>query len=426
MAQIFRIDTDKQKLNWEKLPNGTYRAFMTLGVAGLPLEYVDAKGNKHTEIIKDEDLFNEDSLKSAYGLPICLNHPKFGNYNQNAEGKLIGHTLESFLREDSTLLMPVVVDDHRGIQLIDQMLEKGEYAEVSPGYWVESLEKSDSKESTFFQKNRTYDHLALLKSGEGRGGQNIVLRTDSELLNTDIAVSTKSLKLDDEQVISTSDQTEIETSVYTEECYDGSGTYKTEKTTIEQTMIKVTFLDKTFEVSEDVAESMNAATLQMDSKDKAIADTQKQLDTVSGQLAATKIQLDSKKGLLTLDEASEFVKQSIELWQKVEPSFKADAKDFTADYSLKPEQIKELYIRRFHPTIQLDGKSSDFIQGIWSMIESNVGQQLNNDSATDRVRSQLELLTVAEIKTDSINSEVDEAVKARKDQFDRILNSNKN
>ena len=321
--------------------------------------------------------------------------------------------------------MPVVVDDRRGIELIDRMIENGEYAEVSPGYWVESLEKSDSSDTTFFQKKRSYDHLALLKSGEGRGGQNIVLRTDSNLLNIDIAVSKKAITLDNERIISTSEETEIQTSVTTEECCDGSGTYKIEETCIEQTMTTITFLDKILEVTEEVASVLNSAAIQIDAKDKALVELQKQFDTASGQLAASKIQLDSNKNLLTLDEAGQFIKESIELWQKVEPSFKSDSKDFAPDYSLKPEEIKELYIRKFHPSIQLDGKSSDFIQGIWSMIESNVGQQIKTDSVSDKVRNQLENLTATEIKNDSSISESNDALVARKNQFDRILKANK-
>ena len=228
MSVIYRLDTKSQKLNWEKLDNGAYRAFITLGVADMPLEYVDFKGNKHTETITSDELFKADSLSSAYGLPICLAHPKNGIYANNQEGALIGHTLESFINQDGKLLMPCVIDDHRGIKLIDSMIEKGTYAEVSPGYFVSKL-KQDSNDQ-YLQIGRKYDHIALLESGEGRGGQAVVLRTDSNL-NIDMSIST-SLNTCVEQVISSheDDTTTIqkncvETSTNTEE-YGEKGSHR--------------------------------------------------------------------------------------------------------------------------------------------------------------------------------------------------------
>jgi hypothetical protein len=398
MSQLFRIDSEKQKLNWEKLDNGTYRAFITLGVADLPLHYIDALGNKHTEIIEEEDLFNEDSLKTAYGLPICLNHPKFGTYNQNAENILVGHTLETFLKQDSALLMTATITDKRGIDLIDSMIDQGEYAEISPGYWVEELIKKDS--NVYCQKKRKYDHLALLSAGEGRGGQKIVLRTDSN--------------------VSTCVSTVLETCIDTYENDYETVTTETVTEVIPKTvnMKKVLFQGKEFEVVEDLAIALDSATVQLDS-------ITKERDSALGQLEATKIQLDSKKELITLDAASQFVKESIELWRKVEPVFKADSKDFEADYSLKPVQIKELYIKKFHPAINLDGKSAEFIDGIWLGISDSIQGKLNVD-AVDKVKNQLEQLNAAEVRNDAANPEIDPVEKARQEQNSRILNANKN
>ena len=439
MSVIYRLDTKSQKLNWEKLDNGAYRAFITLGVADMPLEYVDFKGNKHTETITSDELFKADSLSSAYGLPICLAHPKNGIYANNQEGALIGHTLESFINQDGKLLMPCVIDDHRGIKLIDSMIEKGTYAEVSPGYFVSKL-KQDSNDQ-YLQIGRKYDHIALLESGEGRGGQAVVLRTDSNL-NIDMSIST-SLNTCVEQVISSheDDTTTIqkncvETSVNTEEY--GEKVHTEEIETITQKTMKFTWKDKEYtEPSALVAD----VEIMLDSKDKQIQELQKQsiaavstataktkeLEAANGRLDALQIQLDSKTNLITLDAANSRVKECIELWDKVVPIFKQDNKDFTPDYSLSPTEIKQVYITQYQPKINLDGKSEEYVNAVWDTIAVNLDTLLADKirtDAKDKVQSQLTQLQTAEIlNNDSL--EVDETAKALAELNARVLSAHK-
>ena len=444
--KIFRLDKKSQKLHWEKLPNGTYRANMVLGVADMPLEYVDYKGEKHTETITADELFNEDSLASAYGLPICLSHPKNGTYASNAEGLLVGHTLESFLNQDGQLLMPTVIDDHRGIKLIDEMIEKGVYAEVSPGYWVTRLQKDSKK---YNQIGRRYDHIALLEAGEGRGGQNVVLRTDSKL-NIDMAVSTD-LRTCVEQVQTSYEDDEttvqkncVETSVNTYESEYGIHTEETEKTT--QTIMKYSWKEKEYTELSALATDAN---LLLDAKDKeieklrqdsqtvsnqlvdakkTIAEDKKALETANGRLDALQIQLDSNKDLITLDAANARVAESIALWQQVEPIFKQDNAEFEPDYSLSPTEIKQLYIQQHQPKINLDGKSDEYINAVWDTISVNLDTLLADKVRADaksKVQSQLtQLQTVEVLNADSADSE-DATAKALQARLDKMTTAHK-
>lgn len=440
MSVIYRLDNNKsQKLNWEKLDNGAYRAFITLGVADMSLEYVDFKGNKHTETITSDELFKADSLSSAYGLPICLAHPKNGIYANNKEGALIGHTLESFINQDNKLLMPCVIDDHRGIKLIDSMIEKGTYAEVSPGYFVEKLKQDNNNQ--YLQIGRRYDHIALLESGEGRGGQAVVLRTDSNI-NLDMAVSTSLNTCVEQVTTSYEDDTTtvqkncVETSVNTEEY--GETVYTEEIEVITQKTMKISWKDKEYtEPSALVAD----ANIMLDSKEnriqeletelvnsKAIATAKtKDLEAANGRLDALQIQLDSQTNLITLDAANSRVKECIELWDKVVPIFKQDNKDFQPDYSLSPTEIKQVYITQYQPKIKLDGKSEEYVNAVWDTIAVNLDTLLADKirtDAKDKVQNQLTQLQTAEIlNNDSL--EVDETAKALAELNARVLSAHK-
>ena len=440
MSVIYRLDNNKsQKLNWEKLDNGAYRAFITLGVADMSLEYVDFKGNKHTETITSDELFKADSLSSAYGLPICLAHPKKGIYANNQEGVLIGHTLESFINQDNKLLMPCVIDDHRGIKLIDSMIEKGTYAEVSPGYFVEKLKQDNNNQ--YLQIGRRYDHIALLESGEGRGGQAVVLRTDSNI-NLDMAVSTSLNTCVEQVTTSYEDDTTtvqkncVETSVNTEEY--GETVYTEEIEVITQKTMKISWKDKEYtEPSALVAD----ANIMLDSKEnriqeletelansKAIATAKtKDLEAANGRLDALQIQLDSKTNLITLDAANSRVKECIGLWDKVVPIFKQDNKDFQPDYSLSPTEIKQVYITQYQPKIKLDGKSEEYVNAVWDTISVNLDTLLADKirtDAKDKVQNQLTQLQTAEIlNNDSL--EVDETAKALAELNARVLSAHK-
>ncbi|BAY20806.1 hypothetical protein NIES2100_05500 [Calothrix sp. NIES-2100] len=395
--KLFRIDSNNKKLEWQKLDNGSYKAYVTLGIADLPLEYQDISGNKYIETITENELFNDDSLLTAHGLPITFNHPKFGIYNQNAENILVGSTLETYLRQDKALLMPAIITDKRAIALIDNVLENNQniFVELSPGYWLK--DKQFNKDSNVWEQiNRTYDHLALLNPGEGRGGQKIILRTDSNIsLCTSLVTENTIESYESDYGIQT-----IETEI---------ATMTTRKISYQEKDYEVPVLQqdgKDYVAFSEVQALLTDSNLRIDSKQKNL---KSEIDSANGKLAALQIQLDSKAEMITLDQASGIISESIELWQKVEPIFKADSKDFKPDYSLNPTQIKELYIKKFHPSINLDNQSAVFVDGVWSGISPGIVNQVK-DNASNKVQAQLDSLKSANtVQTDSADDEIEKA-----------------
>lgn len=419
MKKRLIIDSKKPLIKhpWVKLDNGSYRTHITLGSADLLNEYADQNGNKHYETIRKDDLFNEDSLKTAYGMPVTIGHPRNKLFNQNAEGLMVGTTLESFINADGDLLMPCTILDKQGIQLIDQIISDGGelLPEVSPVYWSEKrLANSDnvlipdhitldSNTPIYEQYDRSYDSIGFNFPGWGRGGQHITLRLDSN------------------EFIST----EYNHTIYTyenEEYIDKTETI-TETTTKNSYIMKIKIAGSEYPVemvnnSIDL-DSLNNLVTEIDKKvtadQKSLSD---QIADKKGEIAALKINLDSKNDLISRDEAATMIAESIALWEVVLPVLKADNKDFAPDYSLSPEQIKQLYIEKYHPNSGLNLDSSSEVNGFWRAIAPTIVQK-PSDIATDRVRNQLNSLQNVDINADGgVNSDYEKALEERRQRIE--------
>ena len=269
-----------------------------------------------------------------------------------------------------------------------------------------------------------------------------MLRTDSNSINLDMAVST-SLNTCVEQITTTyEDDTTtvqkncVETSINTEDYGDKVHTEEIE--TITQKTMKFKWQDKEYSEMSELATDANRY---LDSKDSRIKELEtelhsskseltaktKELESANGRLDALQIQLDSKQDLITLDAANARVKECIELWEKVTPIFKQDNKEFTPDYSLSPTEIKQVYITQYQPKINLDGKSEEYVNAVWDTISVNLdsilAEKIRTD-AKDKVQSQLSQLQQAEaLNTDS--TDMDETAKALAEMNGRILTAHK-
>jgi hypothetical protein len=407
---IFNIDNQSQKLVWEKKPDGRYYAHITLGIADLKLPYFDSTNRKYHQIITEEELFSDSSVKSAYGMPILLGHPKWVKYNLNKEGLLIGHTLETFVRDDKTLLMPCVIDDYRGIKLINSIIESGEgNVEASPAYYLDHRQWSEELQA-YLQIGRTYDHEAIGDINWGRGGQNIILHTDSKDSERAIICFSGIEKLYIDECISTYDviesiNTTTETDYYIE---------KTEQ--IIMTTKKVTYQEKSYEVPEPIADHIEK--LESDNKNLKL-----QSDSLEIKIGVLQQNLEDKKDTINLDSVGAMIKESVKLWQDLTPSFQQDNSAFNPDYSLTPNQIKELYIRKFYPKINLDGKTDIFYDDVWQLIEQQISTNQKNPKES-KVKAQLEQLNNAGNGEPQTDSTEDPVSAARNRRLARIQKSN--
>jgi len=353
---MYRLD-GYSKLPWEKKPDGRYWTHITLGEVGKELKYYSRSPNgieERVEIATDEGLFNDESVRSLPGLPILIAHPQGKSYRLNRDNLKVGTVLGKIGREDGKLIAEVVIDDYRGVELIDRLLAEGKMPEASSGYLLKELRsRSDGK---FEQIRGNYDHVAApLLPGKGRGGQDLVLRFDSQ-----DAVSDR--------------------------IYFDLGSRKKMKDLIVR-------LDDKDVILKDVSEDVEAAIDKLRSRlDTAIAD----LEGVEERLEELQEENDRLKGELDgrsdskIDIAEE-IKIRMDVWGEVT----AIASNITPNYSLSPLEIRKMGVKVLRPELNLDGKSEAYIEGIWEGLK---GQK---PIANSKENKQTDIFLEGQNRTDS-------------------------
>lgn len=355
-----RLDSaSKPKMQWEKDSKGCYRAIATLGIAELPLTYyaLDSKGDikTHVETITSDSLFDDDSLNTAFGLPICLGHPKSLYYNRNDENLMIGCLLQEFIRVDDTLYMPCVISDKRGIALIDSCVDSGFQPELSPGYLLPKGKK-EREDGVLEQVHRVYDHIALLNPGEGRGGQNLTICIDSkDAIGKDL--NYKLVKNMPKKFI-TIDSINYE--VEDEELCK----------TVQKILQENTKLTADSLINESKAKDLN---IKIDSLNK-------ELDKLKGEYDAMLLKASSEKEKPNNDGVEKEIQDRLDTWMIVTPEFMNVDSNFKPDITLTSDAIKSKYIKQFCPNLNIDGKSAEYINGVWEVSKPSGIPRAQNDS----------------------------------------------
>lgn len=180
-ARVTRFDTirlDKAA----KLSSGALRVDGTLTRVGV-FEYRDAAGAVVREYRPPDEVFNADSVASMADVDVTIGHPRGMVEASNWRQLSVGHVSGVPHKDEAVqgLAAPVVVKDPEAIKRIDS---KGPDAlrDISAGYTVE-LDPTpgitpDGKPYDVVQRNIRYNHVALLKRGDGRQGTQVGLRLD--------------------------------------------------------------------------------------------------------------------------------------------------------------------------------------------------------------------------------------------------------
>lgn len=158
--------------NVERLPDGRLRVKATFSRVG-PLNYLRSDGTLQTEIVTADELFRADSLETAGLAPVTLNHPPEGmvtpaNWKKYAVGASGSKVTAN--RTDGLVEVVFVIGDEEAIAAV----EDKRALEVSAGYSTLVEERSDGN---FYQTNRQYNHLALVE--RGRAGPSVRLHLDA-------------------------------------------------------------------------------------------------------------------------------------------------------------------------------------------------------------------------------------------------------
>jgi uncharacterized protein len=151
------------------------------------LSYTLDDGSTRREYRPPEEVFAAESLASFRDAPVTVQHPSAGEVDPSTwEDVAVGHVSgDATPEEDRFVLVSVVVHDAETIRGVTETKEIGE---VSSGYTAE-LDPTpgtspDGEEYDAIQRRIRYNHLALLRPGQGRAGPEVRILLDSKTSGT--------------------------------------------------------------------------------------------------------------------------------------------------------------------------------------------------------------------------------------------------
>lgn len=320
---------DRARINdYEELPDGRLRVRATFSRVG-PLQYLRGDGSLQTEYLEADELFRQDSLETAGLAPVTLGHPDEGfvtpkNWKKYAVGASGSTVIAN--RADGLVDVVFLVGDEEAIDSIKQ----GKSNQVSAGYTTTVEQRHDGR---YYQTNRVYNHYALVK--RGRAGPDVRVHFDGV---DDFAVS---IENDDSEVKADMKYKGMEMSE------DAMKAFKK----MEEDMAQMKEDMKSMKAKADKAESVTIDQLQGE-----IDGYKTKVDALESQLSE-RLDADQVTALATarlnaFEECKSFLK---------EPKF---------DAALEPIEWRKAAIAAVNPKLNLDGKSDDYINGVFSTLQS--------------------------------------------------------
>jgi hypothetical protein len=173
----------KIRLNWS---NVDPQKIKHLANGGIQLEgvvirtgifkYETDLGGMQSEYLPEEELFNEETIKTLEGSAVTNEHPDDMISPHNWKNNSVGF-VSNPRREGNFLVADLTIVDK---QTILEIIE-GEKKELSAGYWTDTVPSAGVTESgeeyQFIQKNVIFNHCAVVRMG--RGGPQVSLRLNS-------------------------------------------------------------------------------------------------------------------------------------------------------------------------------------------------------------------------------------------------------
>lgn len=353
-----------------------------------PLEYVDAEGKRRIEIVLPEELFSEASLASLRTSPVVHRHPSERVLTaENARKLSVGYPTRIDRGADGVHvdgeLMILDAETIRAIDAGERDLSPGYFCTLEPveagvytmpdGQVVRADASTGHTGGLWIQRNRTHNHIAI--EPVGRSGPSVAMRLDS------------------------------------------AGDVLPEPRSNTMEMVKINIGGVEYEVPKAVAEAiakMQAAQAEMDAAKLAppapapAPNTDAaELGRVKAELATVKAQLDASKG-----EADALKAKAAQLQSRVDAVDQAEKaaahkalcarvaaaihQDAATLVALDAGKVKALAVEKLAPTIKLDGKSADYVDGVLEQLLTHV----DGGTPTSTVVGDLKLAQRSDAKPD--------------------------
>lgn len=307
---------------------------------------------------KEEDVFNEDSLKSLEQRPVTINHPRefvdINNCKELSKGEVY-----NVRREGENIIADIIIKDKT---LRDYILNK-KLKELSLGYTYD-LDYDDS--SQFYTvKNIIYNHLAFVKKGRAgnamvRDGENImeneledkVLETKEEVVEEVVEKEEETINDTKEEVNDTEEKVEdsveeVETEVKDEEVEDKATCEDTTTVPTEDENKKMD--DNSTQVP---TEGQDEAEVQEDNKEnegetKVMKDTAYFLKKQQEIASITDEAMKKQMSMILSQEMNEYLKEN-SITDSAEDDIVVETTNEQTDVLTYEEQMQEYY-NKFNP-----------------------------------------------------------------------------
>lgn len=350
MEKVNRYDRGMVRGQATITDEGYIRANAVVTRTGIFL-YSNPDGSIRRELRHPEDVWNEDSIASMELIPVTNNHPEEKLVDSNNFKKLaIGYTGETIKKDGDYILANVVITDSDGVNWVKNQGRK----ELSLGYTVDLHPENGSYNGEpydFRQKNIRYNHLAIVNQARAGGDARIALDSINtvEILKEESEMSKRKIKIDEEELM-----VEPKTADYVDRLKDDLKNLEDEKRRVEE---EIRMIKDKLERTEAERDSYKERLDNPKEKDGATLEEAK-MDSASFSRAVN----DRVKIL-------RFAEQNLD-----------KSKRTTLD-SMSDLEIKKAVISKNRSTVNLDGKSSAYIDAMFdTILDEKESSRVNIDN----------------------------------------------
>lgn len=360
---VRRFDVGKLN-NVTRTPQGYLRMPAYATRTGV-FTYRKPDGKVVRELRMPEEVFNADSMRTLASIPVTNDHPLESLLTSvNTKQFIVGFTSDHVSQdEDKYLSTNVTITDSDAIKQI----EAGKQ-ELSCGYTCDLEEKQgmfDGEAYDVIQRNITYNHLAIV--AKGRAGSQVKLRMDSDdaEMVTDRKGETvmKKIKVDG---------AEFEVSPELAKAFDSEKEKAAKK---EEAATAFALAAKT---AAEEAAKLAAAPVETPAINELVANAnnkQKELDVLQAKCDALEAE-KAKTPTPSVDE--KLIQERVKTRILVEKIGALLIKDASKMDSMTDLEIKKAVITTESSTVNLDGKSEDYVNARFDHIVESLGEKMNS------------------------------------------------
>lgn len=320
--------------------------------------YMLMDGSFRREFRPPEEVFSKESMDSLAEVVITNDHPPVPLDSRNTKQYAAGWTGKNVRKKDKFIQVDATITEYTTIY---DVLERGKQ-ELSCGYSCTIEHVSGEFEGERYdaiQRNIRYNHLSVVD--RGRAGPDVKIKTDSAGNALDIGV----MKSDSE------DRNEKKGSAENKNTVSSDPTKKDSQAK-EQKMTKINIDGVDYEISETLAPIVVSKIKEITSLKADMATMKSAQENLQGKFDGLQSDLKAKADKIAELESKtvsdEEIMKRADAMNKVHTfakkilgaEFKADGKSLL--------EVKKEVVAKAKPDLKLDGKSEDYVDGIFAGI----------------------------------------------------------